>query len=100
MDVIAHTFLKYGDSILLYPESTPGYLSSQGYATSPANRFRFTNPNCYIQHQPEETKCFSRNFRDFMFQIQPKLNYDARKDYEETRKFYNRNLKKNKDDKG
>jgi len=44
---------------------------------------RFTNPGCYIQHQPKESKQSCRNFRDFVFKVEPRMNYDAKKDYEE-----------------
>ena len=41
----------------------------------------FTNTNVYMQKDSYGTQTFCRNSRDFVFQIQPKMNLDARKDY-------------------
>lgn len=38
------------------------------------------------------TQTFCRNARDFVFQIQPKMNFDARKDYRQAVKFYQSNV--------
>ena len=38
------------------------------------------------------TDTFCRNSRDFVFQIQPKFNFDARKDYRQAVKFYEVNV--------
>lgn len=54
-------------------EHLHGNVASQGFA----------NPNVYLQINPEQhQECFTRNKRDFVFQIMPKLTYDARRDYE------------------
>lgn len=52
---------------------------------------KYSSNNCYMQEQPIELTPFCRNFRDFVFQICPKLTYEARKEYEdEKKKFYQR----------
>ena len=38
------------------------------------------------------SQAFCRNSRDFVFQIQPKMNFDARKDYRQAAKFYQTNV--------
>lgn len=42
-------------------------------------------------------ECFVRNKRDYCFQILPRLNFDARKDYESAIKFYKRHFCENQD---
>lgn len=37
-------------------------------------------------------ECFTRNKRDFCFQIVPKLAFDARKDYQSALKFFEKNF--------
>jgi hypothetical protein len=60
-------------------EHLHGNVASQGCA----------NPNVYLQINPEQhQECFTRNKRDFVFQVMPKLNYDARRDYEAALQFY------------
>ena len=64
---------------MLRLEHLRGNVASQGCA----------NPNVYLQINPEaHQECFTRNKRDFVFQIRPKLNYDARRDYEGALAFY------------
>lgn len=53
---------------------------------------RFTNPNVYVQKDSFGSQVFCRNRRDFVFQIQPKMNFDARKDYRQAVKFYQSNV--------
>ena len=78
-----NTYLKYGDLILLYIDSFKGYLQTQGYhPLFSLCCYRFTNPNCYIHINGFNSEIFSRNQRDYVFQLYPKLNYDARKDYD------------------
>ncbi len=38
------------------------------------------------------SEVFCRNSRDFVFQVFPKLNYDAFKDHKQALKFYKRNM--------
>lgn len=46
----------------------------------------------YVQKDNFNTPTFCRNARDFVFQIQPKMNFDARKDYRQAVKFYQSNV--------
>jgi hypothetical protein len=46
----------------------------------------------YVQKDNFGTQTFCRNSRDFVFQIQPKMNFDARKDYKQAIKFYQSNV--------
>jgi hypothetical protein len=46
----------------------------------------------FIQKDGFGTPSFTRNARDFVFQVQPKMNFDARKDYRQAVKFYNSNV--------
>ena len=72
-------YLKYGDRVVLYVDHFQGYVSSQGYfAPLPSS---FTNPNVFLQKHFPEADFFTRNYRDFVFEISPKLHYDARKDF-------------------
>ena len=49
----------------------------------------FSNRNCILQYSPlNHQECFTRNKRNFCFQIWPKLSYDARHEYEEQLKFF------------
>lgn len=65
-------YVKYGDYIMLHVEHLIGAMTSQG----------FSNRNCYLQVLPQvHSECFTRNKRDFCFQVWPKLTFDARKDY-------------------
>ena len=45
-----------------------------------------------MQKDSYGTQTFCRNARDFVFQIQPKMNFDARKDYRQAVKFYQSNV--------
>jgi len=45
-----------------------------------------------VQKDSYGTQTFCRNARDFVFQIQPKMNFDARKDYRQAVKFYQSNV--------
>ena len=45
-----------------------------------------------MQKDSYGTQTFCRNARDFVFQIQPKMNFDARKDYRQAVKFYQSNM--------
>ncbi len=45
-----------------------------------------------MQKDSYGTQIFCRNNRDFVFQIQPKMNFDARKDYRQAVKFYQTNV--------
>ena len=43
--------------------------------------FRFTKPGLFVQlGSLEDPLCF-RNFRDFVFQVRPRLRYEAFKEY-------------------
>lgn len=53
---------------------------------------RFSNNSVYVQRDNYGTPTFCRNSRDFIFQIQPKMNFDARKDYKQAIKFYQSNV--------
>jgi hypothetical protein len=53
-----------------------------------------------MQEQPATSKVFCRNFRDFCFQVQPKLTYEARKDYEDEKKKFNSRFKIKSDELG
>eukprot|EP00347_Sterkiella_histriomuscorum_P021853 403332539 len=72
------SYLKYGDKIVLFVETVQGFVSSQGFA----------NPNLFVQKSNFGSEIFTRNFRDFVFTVCPKLNYDARKDYNQASRFY------------
>lgn len=66
---------------MLNLEHLHGNIASQGFA----------NPNVFLQINPEShQECFTRNKRDFVFQIMPKLNYDARRDYESALQFFSK----------
>lgn len=52
----------------------------------------FANSNLYAQRDSFGTSMFCRNRRDFVFQIQPRMIIDMRKDYRQTLKFYNDNV--------
>ena len=41
---------------------------------------------------PKHQECFTRNKRDFCFQIVPRLAFDARKDYQSALKFFEKNF--------
>lgn len=54
----------------------------------------------YIQKDNFGTPTFCRNARDFVFQIQPKMNFDAKKDYLQALKFYQSNVATKQDGEG
>lgn len=54
-------------------------LSSQG----------FSDRGLILQYNPRDhQECFTRNKRDFCFQIWPRLSYDAMKEYRKARDFF------------
>jgi hypothetical protein len=59
-------FLCYGDSILLYCEDIPGYMSSSG----------FTDSSLYVQSVPNNDLRLVPNARYMLFQVLPKLSYE------------------------
>ena len=76
-------YVQFGDYIELYVEHLQGTVASCG----------FSNRNVYLQISPPKyTECFSRNKRDFVYQIWPRLNFDARKDYESAMEFFIKNF--------
>lgn len=73
MEKPTQIYTQFGDYIQLHVQSVNGNMASQG----------FQNPNIYCQIIPKKHyDCFTRNKRDFMWQIIPKLNFDARRDFE------------------
>jgi hypothetical protein len=74
--------MRYGDLVYLHAEGIDGYVQSSG----------FTNTSVFVQKDKFGTQTFCRNARDFVFQIQPKMNFDARKDYRQAVKFYQSNV--------
>ena len=60
-------------------EHLEGVVSSQG----------FSSRNLILQYNPQNHQdCFTRNKRNFCFQIWPKLSYDARREYQEQVAFF------------
>ena len=59
----------------------------------PRKDFRIATVTCssYLPITGQR-ECFTRNKRDFMFQVWPKLNFDARKDYESGLEIFNKNF--------
>jgi len=84
--------------VLLFSDEGRGglSLSSQGYPLGHLD-FRFTNPCCAMQELAGGSKIFCPNYRDFIFEIFPKLIYDARKDYESYRKEFNKKYRRNQE---
>jgi hypothetical protein len=71
--------VQFGDYIMMHVQALRGNVSSQG----------FSNPCVYLQIVPDKHhECFTRNKRDFMWQICPKLVYDARRDFQSSLKMY------------
>lgn len=64
-------FLKIGDQICLYTDSASGYLASLG----------FNSPEVYIQSCSKLHCSHIPNIRNMVFQITPKLSYDAEKEF-------------------
>mmetsp|Transcript_6821 Transcript_6821/g.11003 ORF Transcript_6821/g.11003 Transcript_6821/m.11003 type:complete len:119 (+) Transcript_6821:71-427(+) len=61
----------------------------------------FSNRNIFLQILPSMAnlhECFSRNKRDFIFQIVPKLSFDARKDYMSQIHFFEKNFEDQKEE--
>ena len=66
--------LQYGDCVLL--QSKNGYMQSQG----------FTKPGIFVQLGKSEDSLSFPNLRDFVFQVRPRLRYEAFKEYNAFRK--------------
>ena len=64
-------FLKYGDFICLYTDSSKGYLTSIG----------FNSPEIYIQQCSKLHNSHIFNSRSMVFEVVPKLSYDAMREY-------------------
>lgn len=69
------SFVKIGDSIVLYDEEAQGYLSSTG----------MNHPNFYVQLSGKVKQALVPNQRNMVFQLVPKLNYNVARDYDKLR---------------
>jgi hypothetical protein len=104
------TFLRFGDSVMLHciennqtmfdGESLDTKQNSQGYQGF-LTGLGFTDEGVYVQlerqdnlrmiHQPSEIIDkipTSRNSRHYMFQLTPRLNYEAHEDLEKNMRYY------------
>ena len=66
MDNLASSFLKYGDEVLLYSEQMVGFLYSEGWF----------DQTVYL---PKVEKDSLKYLQNFVFQVNPKLSYDAQR---------------------
>ena len=79
MDKESQIYVCYGDYVLLTVEGLNGNVACQG----------FSNKNVFLQlNPPALSEVLARNKRDFVWQIMPKVGFDARKDYDDALDFY------------
>ena len=64
-------FLKWGDQICLYSDTAIGYIATSG----------FNSPKIYLQMCSQLHPSTVINNRNLVFQIIPKLGYDAMKEF-------------------
>jgi hypothetical protein len=63
-------FLKLGDQIALFSDESKGYLTSMG----------FNSPQIYLQVCSKLHDSHFQNQRSMLFQVVPRLSYDALKE--------------------
>ena len=51
---------------------------------------RFTKTACFIQVSFNKSQTYQRNMRDFVFQVMPRMNYDAFKEYSTFKKYFDK----------